>query len=73
MRTAVYDAIVRAVFGWGTEMFMFLFLKRNWADDADHIDQMLAFYRAHLPRYMLLLFPEGTDLSAENVAKSHVL
>jgi lysocardiolipin and lysophospholipid acyltransferase len=60
------------VFGWGTQMFMFLFLKRNWADDAEHIARMLAFYRECMPAYQLLLFPEGSDLSVLNVGKSNV-
>ena len=51
-------------------MFQFVYLKRRLSHDADHIDTVLGYLAAlpHAPQ--LLLFPEGTDRSAENVAKS---
>ena len=51
---------------------MFLSLSRKWADDEAVIDAMLEHYVAHRQSKALaiLIFPEGSDLSASNVAKS---
>ena len=59
-------------FGWAMQFFLFLFLHREWERDAARIHTLL---RGYLRRFReplsLLLFPEGTDLSPSNVAKSN--
>ena len=51
---------------------MFLSLSRKWADDEAVINAMLEHYVAHRQSKALavLIFPEGSDLSPSNVAKS---
>jgi lysocardiolipin and lysophospholipid acyltransferase len=58
-------------FGWAMQFFLFLFLRRAWERDAAHIASLLGYFRAHGEPLSLLLFPEGTDLSPSNVAKSN--
>lgn len=59
-------------FGWAMQAFLFCFLtRRNREADLGRIRALLA-YLAHERRapLLLLLFPEGTDLSAANKARS---
>lgn len=68
----VLKAPLRAVpiFGWAMQHFVFLFLHRKWADDKVSLATLLPFLTATEPQTSYLIFPEGTDLSPENVAKS---
>lgn len=62
------------VFGWVMQIMMCIFLSRNRANrDAQlsHIRGILNYLLGSGGRPSLLLFPEGTDLAPENVAKSH--
>ena len=60
--------------GWATGMARFVFLSRRWAADAPHLRAMLALVRwaarADGAGYLLLLFPEGTDLSPARAAQT---
>jgi lysocardiolipin and lysophospholipid acyltransferase len=57
-------------FGWATQAFLFLFLKRNDRDgDLAALQGGIEHCVHHDDRYALLLFPEGTDLSKSNVEK----
>lgn len=58
------------VFGWAMQHFVFIFLQRKWADDQVNLQKLLPFLTKNEPQTSYLIFPEGTDLSLENVAKS---
>lgn len=58
------------LFGWTMQTFRFLFLSRKWDVDRVHLDKIFAYMKRHGERATFLIFPEGTDLSPSNVAKS---
>ena len=52
--------------GWGMQMSLYIFLKRKWTEDENHLTNMLTYFgKMHYPVH-LILFPEGTDLSESN-------
>ncbi|OQR84292.1 1-acyl-sn-glycerol-3-phosphate acyltransferase [Achlya hypogyna] len=58
------------IFGWGMSMFESLFLRRDLAHDKRHVQRyMESFVDDGFPCWMLL-FPEGTTIHQEYVAKS---
>jgi lysocardiolipin and lysophospholipid acyltransferase len=59
------------IFGWATQLLMFIFLSRNRDADVPHIVRMLNYLYAVEARPSVLIFPEGTDLSPENLEKSN--
>ncbi|KAI8833303.1 acyltransferase-domain-containing protein [Chytriomyces cf. hyalinus JEL632] len=75
LRIVLKDSLQRIpVFGWGMHFFSFIFVARNWAKD----EQILMDRCTHLRHtstsrggYCLLLFPEGTIISPDTLAKSH--
>jgi lysocardiolipin and lysophospholipid acyltransferase len=58
------------IFGWAMQHFVFIFLQRRWADDQVNLKKLLPFLTKNEPQTSYLIFPEGTDLSVENVVKS---
>jgi len=56
--------------GWGMLFLDCLFLKRNWADDAVHIQQTFARYISAKAPLWLVSFPEGTRLTAAKLKAS---
>lgn len=58
------------IFGWAMQHFIFIFLQRRWADDQVNLRKLLPFLTTAEPDASYLLFPEGTDLSDSNLAKS---
>jgi 1-acyl-sn-glycerol-3-phosphate acyltransferase len=57
--------------GWATDQASFIFLKRNRDLDEAHIKRSIKEMIAVGIKPVLLIFPEGTDLSAKNLGKSH--
>eukprot|EP00953_Heterococcus_sp_UTEX-ZZ885_P014109 8032-Heterococcus_DN1.PRE.2 len=57
-------------FGWGMQMSLFIFLTRDRSKDLVHMRELLQYTARNAYATTLLLFPEGTDLSASNVEKS---
>ena len=56
--------------GWGTQVAGFIFLSRKWSRDEQLLSNALRYFiKSHYP-LQLLLFPEGTDLSEANKARS---
>ena len=55
------------------QMCGYIFLKRNWDQDKVYVEQVLSYYRLSGCKYQILLFPEGTNLTARTVvrAKQH--
>ncbi|CAM37906.1 conserved hypothetical protein [Leishmania braziliensis MHOM/BR/75/M2904] len=58
------------ILGWCMELFRYLFLARNWESDKVHIQRMVDFYNATNDTPVIVIFPEGTDLSPSNVQVS---
>ncbi|GMF35922.1 unnamed protein product [Phytophthora fragariaefolia] len=58
------------IIGWGMRLFQFLFLRRRIDEDAAHIKQYMGGLIADDFPFWLVLFPEGTTIHAEYVAKS---
>ena len=58
------------VFGWAAQQFIFIFLTRKREDDIPHIKRAMSYLVHADKKAFILLFPEGTDLSASNLAKS---
>ena len=59
-------------FGWAMQAFLFVFLSRaNRGNDLAHVSALLEHMRRQGDAMTLLFFPEGTDLSPSNLAKSH--
>lgn len=50
----------------------FLFICRDWSKDKIYLSEHLNYFRAMSYPLQLLIFPEGTDLSDSNKAKSHL-
>ena len=58
--------LVFFITGWGMQMSLYIFLKRKWTEDENHLTNMLTYFgKMHYPVH-LILFPEGTDLSESN-------
>lgn len=58
------------VTGWGTQVAGFIFLTRKWHHDEQLLSNGLRYFNKSQYPLQLLLFPEGTDLSDYNKAKS---
>lgn len=58
------------ILGWGMQFNQFIFLKRNWEKDRDHMAQALRRLNNPVDPMWLLLFPEGTNLAASTRQKS---
>ncbi|EKX36980.1 hypothetical protein GUITHDRAFT_116847 [Guillardia theta CCMP2712] len=57
-------------FGWAMQSFLFVFLARDKSIDLKHMGEMLGYHTNNKLPLSLILFPEGTDLSPHNMAKS---
>ncbi|KAF0689261.1 Aste57867_19273 [Aphanomyces stellatus] len=57
------------VFGWGLSLFEFLFVRRNLDADRMHVAEHMASLGTF--PFWMLLFPEGTTITTEAMAKSH--
>ncbi|CCW70799.1 unnamed protein product [Phytomonas sp. Hart1] len=58
------------VLGWSMNAFGFIFLSRSWESDKVYLQKMINYYKATNESYILVIFPEGTDLSRSNIQKS---
>ncbi|KAK1170440.1 lysocardiolipin acyltransferase 1-like [Acipenser oxyrinchus oxyrinchus] len=67
-------ATLKAVpgFGWAMQVASFIFIHRKWEDDRRHVGAMLDYFCAIREPLQLLIFPEGTDLTANTRARSDV-
>ena len=52
------------------QLNFFLYVKRNWREDQVNLSQFVDYYQKLDYDYRLVLFPEGTDLSEENLRRS---
>ncbi|KAK6107835.1 Acyltransferase family protein [Brugia pahangi] len=55
--------------GWAMQCAAYLFLERNYKNDAHTISDMITYYKDLGRHYQILLFPEGTD-RGERAAKN---
>ena len=62
-------------FGWAMQCMNFIFLRRAWADDEAYLKRTFAYTRrvaaSDPARTMVLLFPEGTDLSESSLTRAN--
>ncbi|KAJ8723269.1 hypothetical protein PYW08_003181 [Mythimna loreyi] len=56
--------------GWIMQLNFFLYVKRNWREDQVSLSQFVDYYQKLNYDCRLVLFPEGTDLSEENLRRS---
>ncbi|XP_028042111.1 lysocardiolipin acyltransferase 1-like [Bombyx mandarina] len=56
--------------GWIMQLNFFLYVKRNWQEDNNNLNQFVDYYKSLKYDYRLVLFPEGTDLSESNKIRS---
>lgn len=71
MRFVLKDILRKVpIIGWGMESMRYLFLSRSWETDEDYLEQMLRYMMKSGESQTVLIFPEGTDLSASNRARS---
>lgn len=71
MKIVLKDSLKKVPgFGWAMQSFMFLFLARDKGVDLQHMSDMLSYHTSNGLPLSLILFPEGTDLSRENMVKS---
>lgn len=53
------------------QMNYFLYIKRDWREDHQSVNQFVSYYNEMQSPVRLVLFPEGTDLSEHNRSKSN--
>lgn len=58
------------VLGWGMQFSQFIFLKRNWEKDREHMAKALQRLNKLTDPMWLLIFPEGTNLAPSTRSKS---
>ena len=58
------------IFGWGAQFYNFIFLSRNWETDKYRFKSALNHLKNASDPMWLLIFPEGTNLSATTREKS---
>ncbi|KAH0509717.1 Lysocardiolipin acyltransferase 1 [Microtus ochrogaster] len=51
-------------FGWAMQVAAFIFIHRKWKDDKSHFEDMIDYFCDIHEPLQLLIFPEGTDLTA---------
>nr|CAB3263400.1 lysocardiolipin acyltransferase 1 [Phallusia mammillata] len=56
--------------GWAMQVAAYIFLDRNWEIDQNHINRILRYFVELDSKHNILFFPEGTDLSKDNLRKS---
>ncbi|XP_030027820.2 lysocardiolipin acyltransferase 1 [Manduca sexta] len=56
--------------GWIMQLNYFLYVKRNWQEDQLNMSQFVDYYKKLNYDCRIVLFPEGTDLSADNKRRS---
>lgn len=59
------------IFGWTMQMMVYIFLERSREKDIPHIRRSLHYLRGCDPDTSILIFPEGSDLSEENIEKNN--
>ncbi|KAK0095490.1 hypothetical protein PV326_008196 [Microctonus aethiopoides] len=57
--------------GWIMQMNGFLYITRRWEEDKGRLSRTLDYLVALKRRTQLLIFPEGTDLTASSIRKSN--
>lgn len=60
------------IHGWAMQQCLYIFLQRSRDADVPHIYNVMSYLLKTSQKVALLLFPEGTDLSDSNIAKSNV-
>jgi 1-acyl-sn-glycerol-3-phosphate acyltransferase len=70
LKIILKDSLSRIpIFGWGMQFFEFIFLKRKWNSDKETFLKNLSRAKKDGLPLWLLIFPEGTNLTADTKAK----
>lgn len=56
--------------GYVMQISMYIFLVRDWSQDHHTFLSILEYYRHHIQRYQILVFPEGTTLADYSIPRS---
>lgn len=70
LKTWPYRTYLWNLAGWIMQLNFFLYVKRNWREDQVNLSQFVDYYQKLDYDYRLVLFPEGTDLSEQNLRRS---
>ncbi|VVC25989.1 Acyltransferase, C-terminal domain,Phospholipid/glycerol acyltransferase [Cinara cedri] len=57
--------------GWVMQLCGFLYIQRRWDHDQTSMKKQLKYFSDLNDTHQILLFPEGTDLSPNNIARSN--
>lgn len=57
--------------GWVMQVAGFLYIKRNWNTDQQVMQEQLDYFHDIQHPVQILIFPEGTDLTEDNIEKSN--
>ncbi|CAH1724168.1 unnamed protein product [Aphis gossypii] len=57
--------------GWVMQLSGFLYIHRRWDHDQSSMEKQLKYFRDVNDTHQILLFPEGTDLSPNNIIRSN--
>ena len=67
----VYKSIFSSLYvGWVNQLCSFIFLTRNWNTDKNYVKRILSYYTHSGCNYQILLFPEGTNLTARTAVRN---
>ncbi|CAF0739320.1 unnamed protein product [Brachionus calyciflorus] len=56
---------------WAMQTALFIFLKRKWSEDQITFNKFIDYYYSIQKSFMILIFPEGTDLTPNSIEKSN--
>ena len=56
--------------GWAMQFALFIFLNRKWESDCFEMTKFVDYYKSTGNKVWILLFPEGTDFTANTKRKS---
>jgi len=57
--------------GWTIQALTYLFLSREWAKDQMHLEDICEYWSKYLRTPHVLIFPEGSNLTKDNLVISH--
>lgn len=57
--------------GWVMQLSGFLYIQRRWEHDQSSMEKQMKYFSDVNDTHQILLFPEGTDLSPNNIVRSN--
>ncbi|RMZ92838.1 lysocardiolipin acyltransferase 1 [Brachionus plicatilis] len=56
---------------WAMQTALFIFIKRKWTEDQNIFNKFIDYYNKIEKKFMILIFPEGTNMSRDSIEKSN--